>query len=128
MPCPQNPAAVSIVTGSILNDGVLQLGCTFYWANPTYEAVSIAGCGGFCTQSTYEVSGRQAGFPYAITEATLLPQATSWSFGPETPNKWNAPGQPRILMPPYPSPMNEAGESGELDEHEHHHELKKDVA
>jgi hypothetical protein len=107
MPCPDNPAAVSIVDGSIVNDGTLQLGCNFYWANPTPDPVSIAGCGGFCTQGTYSVPAKPAGLPYGVCEATLLAQVTSWNFGPETPNKWNPPGLPRIKQPPWPTPANE---------------------
>lgn len=107
--CP-SPAAISIVDGSIKNGGTLQLGCPFYWANPTDEDVSIAGCGGFCTESSYSVPKKPAGLPYGITEAMLLTQPTSWTFGPETPNAWTPPGAPKIGNPPWPTPKNEEKE------------------
>ncbi|HTS34741.1 MAG TPA: hypothetical protein VMH04_03655 [Candidatus Solibacter sp.] len=115
MPCPQNPAAVSIVNGSILNGGTLQKGCPFYWANPTYEAVTLSGCDGFCTASSYQLSGRPAGLNYSITEATLLANPTNWNFS-ESPNKWNAPGMPHIQTPPWPSPVNEEKPVDEVKE------------
>jgi hypothetical protein len=97
-------AAVSIVDGSILNNQTLELGGTFFWANPTSVAVTVNGCGGFCTQDTYTVPAKpNAQLPYGIVEATMLASPTNWNFS-ESPNQWNAPGMPHIGNPPTQMP------------------------
>lgn len=99
-------AHISIQNGSNLNGGTFALGQNFYWANPANVAVTIYNCGGFCTESTIVVPAAPAGQQYGLKQATLLTQATSWNFGPEDPNQWNAPGMPHVGNPPLPSPLN----------------------
>ena len=100
-------AHISIQNGSNLNNGTFALGQPFYWANPVVgQGVTIYGCGGFCEQDSYVVPGAPTIGAYGFKQAKLLTQPTSWSFGPEQPNEWNAPGMPHIQVPPMPSPLN----------------------
>lgn len=101
-------AHISLANGSNINNGDFALGQNFYWANPAVgQAVTVYGCGGFCVEDTYVVPGAPSVGFYGLKQATLLTQPTSWGFGPEQPNQWNAPGMPHVGNPPWPSPVNE---------------------
>lgn len=98
-------AWISIQNGNNVNGGVFAYGQPFYWANPVAGVtVTINGCGGFCTETTYTVPPPPPGDTYGLSSATLLPQnqVTSWDFGPEVPNEWNAPGMPHLQAPTMP--------------------------
>lgn len=82
------------------NGGTWQLGQPFFWANPAGGSVTVTGCSGFCPQNTYTVPPPTSGQRYGLAPASLLQNPTSWSFGPENPNQWNAPGMPHISNPP----------------------------
>jgi hypothetical protein len=97
-------AHISLQNGSNINGGTFALGQNFYWANPANVAVTVEGCGGFCVDDTYTVPAAPAAGQYGLKQATLLTQATNWSFGPEVPNQWNAPGMPHVGNPPMPAP------------------------
>ncbi len=98
-------AHISIQNGSNINGGTFAPGQNFYWANPVVgQAVTIYGCGGFCADDTYTVPGALTLGQYGLKQAALLTQPTGWSFGPEQPNEWNAPGMPHIQQPPWPTP------------------------
>jgi hypothetical protein len=102
-------AWISIQNGTNVNPngGSIEYGQQFFWANPVAgKTVTINGCGGFCVDSAYTVGPPPAGQAYGLASATVLPQnqVTSWEFGPEVPNQWNAPGMPKIINPPFPSP------------------------
>jgi hypothetical protein len=100
MSCPENPAQVTLANGTVVSGGPLQLGCSFYWANPSSSKVTVSNCSAFCTESSYEVPGKTAGSSYGLCAATLVStQPTSWQFS-QNPNQWNAPGMPRIDNPP----------------------------
>jgi hypothetical protein len=107
MPVPH----VDIQNGSVSN-GSLTNGCDFKWSNPTTNWVTLSSCGGFCTQSTYNVPPASAGVNGTV-EAQILASPTGYSFIDPA---WNAPGQPRIVVNPEPTPM------------EVHREHRKEVA
>jgi hypothetical protein len=98
-------AHISLQNGSNLNGGTFALGQDFYWANPSVtQAVTVYGCGGFCVDDAYAVPAAPTLGAFGLKKATLLAQPTDWSFGPEQPNMWNAPGMPHIQQPPWPTP------------------------
>ena|SRR5437879_4332427 len=95
-------AWINIQNSSNVNGGTFTKGQDFYWANPVAgKTVTISGCGGFCTGTSYIVPGPATGQQYGLKKATLLAAPTDWSFS-ESPNEWNAPGSPHIVNPPFP--------------------------
>lgn len=103
-------AWISLQNGSNVNPngGSLSLGQPFYWANPGGVKVTVSGCSGFCTASSYDVPAPASGQTYGLKEATLVStQPTDWSFS-ENPNQWNTPGMPHISNPPAALPGEDA--------------------
>jgi hypothetical protein len=98
-------AWISLENGSNVNPngGSLTKGQPFYWANKASVSVSLTGCDGFCTASSYDVPAPPSGQTYGLKEATLLSAPTNWNFS-QNPNQWNVPGQPKIQNPPMPMP------------------------
>jgi hypothetical protein len=98
---------VSIVNGSIINPpAVLEFGKPFQWANPVVGVhVGLSGCSGFATSDTYGVPGAPSQGSYGLKDAVMLLTPTNYAFS-ETPNEWNAPGSPRIIVPPWPNRRN----------------------
>jgi hypothetical protein len=98
---------VSIRNGSVSPQGdTLTYNCTFSWANPTSKKVTLTGCGGFCTNDSYEVPAGTASNPGLAAAQILANPPGPFTFG-ETPNEWNAPGTPRIVVNPWPGHKNE---------------------
>jgi hypothetical protein len=104
-------AWINIQNASSVNPqgGSLQLGQEFYWANPVSSVVTpyvtLSGCSGFCENDSYTVPAPPPGQSYGLKKAKLLSAPTSWTFS-ESPNQWNAPGAPRIINPPMPTPLD----------------------
>jgi len=84
----------------------LTYGCSFDWANPTDKAVTLSGCGGFCTEDEYEVPAGTATNPGLAAAVILNPPPGPFTFT-ETPNEWDAPGTPRIQINPFPGSKRE---------------------
>ncbi len=93
----------SIQNGSVSPQGsALTYGSHFEWANPTPNNVRLTGCSGFCTADEYHVPAGTATNPGLA--AAQISQNPPGPFGfTETPNEWNAPGTPRIVVNPWPA-------------------------
>ena len=92
------PIQVNIQNGSISPAGsTLTNGCSFQWANPTSSPVKVKNCGGFCTQSEYDIQ------PNSTANASILANPPGPFTFTEQPNEWNAPGQPHIVVNPMPA-------------------------
>jgi hypothetical protein len=90
MPVPH----VNVQNGSVTN-GPLSDGCYFKWSNPTNTQANLGNCGGFCTASSFIV------YANSTTDAQILANPTDYTF---TDSAWNAPGQPHIVVQPWPTP------------------------
>jgi hypothetical protein len=85
------PIQVNITNGDV-NGGTLTRGCSFEWYNPTANAVTLSGCGGFCTGASFLVP--------ASGKAAAQIQANPPGPFTFTDPAWSAPGMPHISNPP----------------------------
>lgn len=104
MPVPH----VDVKNGSVTN-GPLTDGCNFKWSNSTSNPAYLGSCGGFCTAPSFTVPAA-TGSGNGTSDAQILANPTDYSF---TDSAWDAPGQPRIAISPWPTPK----------EHEHRKEV-----
>lgn len=74
----------------------------FDWENPTVNQVTVTGCSGFCTQSSYTVPARTASGP-GLTQAQVNSNPTNWGFEEDPASTWNPggvnPGKPHVQNP-----------------------------
>jgi hypothetical protein len=97
------PLQFNIQSGSVTPyPATLTDGCHFEWTNPSGNPVKLTGCGGFCTESEYDVPAAVGGTP-GTQAAIILQNPTGPYTFTETPNAWQAPGNPRIVVNPEPS-------------------------
>jgi hypothetical protein len=100
MPVPQVNIQNGQITGGPLNNGE-----PFQWVNPTGSAVTLTACGNWCTADTYTVPAASGGVAGTLNAQVLTnPNTNPYAFMDPA---WNAPGQPRITVNPWPSPQEE---------------------
>jgi hypothetical protein len=102
MPIPPQPY-INIQNGSIT--GGLTRGQPFYWYNPTGTNVEVKNIGTWTSADSVGVPANN----YAQVTYLLVPNANSFAFT-ESPNQWNAGGQPHISNPGFPAEVDEAGD------------------
>jgi len=87
------------VTNGEITGGELTYGCSFEWGNPTDVVVNLSACGNWCNSDTYTIQ------PNSTTSASVLsnPNTSPFAF---LDSGWDAPGMPRIVVNPTPSPKS----------------------